>query len=72
MDSGTPKMATRGNMHMNTRVIQVTEFNGEVSLDLRGHWEATKAYVDKQEGNGPIELPLVAILVASEAMAASK
>ena len=32
----------------------------------------TKAYVDKQEGNGPIELPLVAILVAPEAMAAPK
>ena len=36
-------MATRGNMHMDTRIIEVTEFNFEVSLDLRGHLEATGA-----------------------------
>ena len=35
--------ATKGNMHMDTRVIEVTEFNFEVSLDLRGHLEATGA-----------------------------
>ena len=36
-------MATRGNMHMDTRVIEVTEFNSEISLDLRGRLEATRA-----------------------------
>ena len=43
MASEATKMATRGNMHMDTRVIKVTEFNSEVSLDLRGHLEATRA-----------------------------
>ena len=43
MASEATKMATRGNMHMNTRVIEVTEFNSEVSFDLRGHLEATMA-----------------------------
>ena len=28
-------------MHMDTRVIEVTEFNCKVSIDLRGHLEAT-------------------------------
>ena len=36
-------MTTKGIMHMDTRVIEVTEFNGEVNLDLRGHLEATRA-----------------------------
>ena len=40
MASEATKMALRGNMHMDTRVIEVTEFNSEVSLDLRGHSEA--------------------------------
>ena len=44
MASEATKMATRGNMHMDTRVIKVTEFNSEVSLDLRGHLEATRAW----------------------------
>ena len=35
--SEVTKMPTRGNMHMDTRVIEVTEFNSEVILDLRGH-----------------------------------
>ena len=43
MASEVPKMPNRDNMHMNTRVIEVTEFNSEVSLDLRGHLEATRA-----------------------------
>ena len=43
MASEATKMATRGNMHMDTRVIEVTEFNSEVSIDLRGHLEATRA-----------------------------
>ena len=30
-------------MHMDTRVIEVTEFDSEVSLDLKGHLEATRA-----------------------------
>ena len=37
------KMATRCNMDMDARVIEVTEFNSEVNLDLRGHLEATRA-----------------------------
>ena len=37
------KIAIRGNMHMDTRVIEVFEFNYEVCLDLRGHLEATRA-----------------------------
>ena len=43
MTSEASKMATRGNMHMDARVIKVTDFNSEVSLDLRGHLEATRA-----------------------------
>ena len=35
MASEATKMATRGNMHMDTRGIEATEFNSEVSLDLR-------------------------------------
>ena len=42
MASEATKMATRGNMHMGTRVIEVTEFNSEVSLDIRGHLEANR------------------------------
>ena len=36
-------MATRGNMHMDARVIEVTELHSEVNLDLRGHLEANRA-----------------------------
>ena len=43
MASEATKMATRGKMHKDTRVIEVTEFNYEVILDLRGHLEATRA-----------------------------
>ena len=43
MASEATKMATSGNMHIDTRVFEVTEFNSEVSLDLRGHLEATRA-----------------------------
>ena len=43
MASEATKMVTRGHMHMDTRVIEVTEFNSKVSLDLRGHLEATRA-----------------------------
>ena len=43
MASEATEMATRGNMHMDTRVIEVTEFNSEVSLDLKGHSEDTRA-----------------------------
>ena len=35
--------ATRGNMHMDYRVIEVNEFNSEVNLDLGGQLEATRA-----------------------------
>ena len=37
MASEATKMATRDNMHKDTRVIEVTEFNYEVTLDLTGH-----------------------------------
>ena len=43
MTSEATKMATRGNMHMDTRVIEVTEFNSKVNLDIRGHLEANRA-----------------------------
>ena len=43
MASEATKMATRGNMHMDTRVIEVTEFNFEVSFNLRGHLEVAMA-----------------------------
>ena len=39
-------MAIRGNMHMDTRVIEVTDFKSEVKYDLWGYWghlEATMA-----------------------------
>ena len=43
MTSEATKMATRGNMHMDARVIDITMFNSEVNLDLRGHLEAARA-----------------------------
>ena len=42
MTSEATKTATRGNMHMNARVTEVTEFNSEVSLDIKGHLEANR------------------------------
>ena len=36
MTSEATKMSVRGNMHMDTRVVEVTEFNSEVRCDLRG------------------------------------
>ena len=36
-------MAVGGNMHTDTRVVEVTEFNAEVRCDLRGHLEAAMA-----------------------------
>ena len=38
--SETTKMPVRGNMHMDTRVVEVTGFNSEVRCDLQGHLEA--------------------------------
>ena len=49
MTSEATKMAVRGNMHMNIRVFEVTDFNFVVKNylrgqdDLRGHLEATMA-----------------------------
>ena len=43
MASEATKIATRGKMHMDAKGIEVTEFKSEVSLDLRGHLEATRA-----------------------------
>ena len=34
MDSEATKMAIRGNMHMDTRVIEVADFKSEVKFDL--------------------------------------
>ena len=36
-------MAVRGNMHMDTRVVVVTEFNSEVRCDLQGCLEVATA-----------------------------
>ena len=36
-------MAVRGNMHIDTKVVEVTEFNSEVRCDLRGRLEAAMA-----------------------------
>ena len=43
MASEATKMATSGNMHMDTKVFEVTEFNSEVILDPKGYLEATRA-----------------------------
>ena len=43
MASEATKMAVRGNMHMDTRVVEVTKFNSEVRCDLQGRLEATVA-----------------------------
>ena len=43
MASEATKMAVRGNMHMGTKVVEVTEFNSEVRCDLRGCLEAVMA-----------------------------
>ena len=43
MASEATKMAVRGDMHMDTRVFEVTDFNFEVRYDLRGHLEAAMA-----------------------------
>ena len=31
-------MAIRGNMHMDTRIIEVADFKSEVKFDLWGYW----------------------------------
>ena len=36
-------MAVGGNMHTDTRVVEVTEFNAEVRCDLRGRLDAAMA-----------------------------
>ena len=49
MASEAPKMAVRGNMHMNIRVFEVADFNLvvkndiRVQVDLRGHLDAAMA-----------------------------
>ena len=43
MASEATKMDVRGNMHMDVRVVEVTEFNSEVRCDLRGQFEAAMA-----------------------------
>ena len=43
MASEATKMAVGGNMHMDTRVVEVTEFNAEVRCDLRGRLDAAMA-----------------------------
>ena len=34
MAEGATKMAVRGNMHMDTRVIEVPDFNSEVKFEI--------------------------------------
>ena len=43
MASEATKTAVRGNVHMEIRVVEVTEFISEVRCDLRGHLEAAMA-----------------------------
>ena len=43
MASKAIKMAVRGNMHMDTREVEATEFISEVRCDLLGHLEAAMA-----------------------------
>ena len=43
MASEATKTAVRGNVHMEIRVVEVTEFISEVRCDLRGHLEAVAA-----------------------------
>ena len=43
MASEVTEMTVRGNMHMDTRVVEVTEFNSEVRCDLQGRLEAAMA-----------------------------
>ena len=43
MASEATKMAVRGIMHMDTFVVEVTEFNSEVRGELRGCFEAAMA-----------------------------
>ena len=45
MASEANYMAVIGNMHMDTRVIKVTDFKSEIKFDLRGHLEATNMAV---------------------------
>ena len=44
MASEAIKMAVRGNVHIDTRVIKVAGFKSEVKLDLLVCLEATKAF----------------------------
>ena len=37
MTSEATKMAIRGNMHNDTRVIEVADFKCEVKFEFRGH-----------------------------------
>ena len=41
--SEATEKAVRGNMHIDTRVVDVTEFNSEVKCDLLGRLEAAMA-----------------------------
>ena len=45
MASKASKMPVRGNMQMDTRVVEVTKFNSEVGCDLQGRLEATEMAV---------------------------
>ena len=38
MASEATKMAIRGNMHMDTRVIEVADFKSEVRFEFWGYW----------------------------------
>ena len=43
MASEATKMAVRSNLYIDTRVVEVMEFNSEVRCDLQGRFEAAMA-----------------------------
>ena len=43
MASEATKIAVRGNMYMDNKVIYVTDFKSEVRCDLSGHWGRLEA-----------------------------
>ena len=60
MASEATKMAVRGNMHIDTRVIEVADFKYEVKFDLRGCLEAVVAHgVTHLKSEATLETTLV-------------
>ena len=48
-------MAIRGNMHMDTRVILVTDFKSEVKFDLWGYW----GYLEAKMASGDVKMAVL-------------